>query len=102
MIRLDRVSKVFGQTVAVDAVTLEVAAGEVCVLLGPSGSTMKAAHPGHPPKPLILRCERSEPRRTHRVGAAPDRRCVLRGSSLRSSHLSMRRLVMAGDPGLRP
>ncbi|HZY23088.1 MAG TPA: ABC transporter ATP-binding protein, partial [Beijerinckiaceae bacterium] len=37
MIRLDRVSKVFGQTTAVDAVTMEVNAGEVCVLLGPSG-----------------------------------------------------------------
>src|SRR4051794_41566959 len=45
MIRLDRVSKVFGQTTAVDAVTMEVEAGEVCVLLGPSGcgktTTMK-------------------------------------------------------------
>jgi hypothetical protein len=101
MIRLDRVSKVLGPITAVDAVTMEVATGEVCVLLGPSGS-MKAAHPGPPPKPLILRCERSEPRRTHPAGAAPDRRCVLRGSALRASHLSMRRSVVAGDPGGRP
>jgi hypothetical protein len=83
MIRLDRVSKVFGQTTAVDAVTMEVATGEVCVLLGPSGSTMKAAHPGHPPKPLILRCDPGldpgEPRRTHPAGAA-SAMCVLRGS----------------------
>ena len=37
MIRLERVSKVFGPITAVDAVTMEVNAGEVCVLLGPSG-----------------------------------------------------------------
>ena len=30
---------------------------------------------------LILRCEQSEPRRTHSADAAPDRRCVLRGSA---------------------
>ena len=34
------------------------------------------------PALLILRCERSEPRRTHPDKAAPDRHCVLRGSSL--------------------
>jgi osmoprotectant transport system ATP-binding protein len=53
MIRLDRVSKVFGQTTAVDAVTMEVAAGEVCVLLGPSGcgktTTMKMINRLIPP-----------------------------------------------------
>src|SRR5215207_1197907 len=98
MIRLDRVSKVFGQTVAVDAVTMEVAAGEVCVLLGPAGSTMKAAHPSHPPKPLILRCERSEPRRTHPCRCRVD---GVRASRLAcGSHLSMRRLVMATRRGL--
>ena len=36
-----------------------------------------------------------EPRRTHPADAAPHRRCVLRGSSLRSSHLSMRGLRTA-------
>ena len=45
MIRLDRVSKVFGDITAVDNVSMEVPAGEVCVLLGPSGcgktTTMK-------------------------------------------------------------
>jgi ABC-type sugar transport system ATPase subunit len=35
MIRLDRVSKVLGPITAVDAITIEIAAGEVCVLLGP-------------------------------------------------------------------
>src|SRR5215218_4157079 len=53
MIRLDRVSKVFGQTTAVDAVTMEVNAGEVCVLLGPSGcgktTTMKMINRLIPP-----------------------------------------------------
>ena len=39
MIRLERVSKVFpgGSAPAVDQVTMEVPAGEICVLLGPSG-----------------------------------------------------------------
>jgi osmoprotectant transport system ATP-binding protein len=45
MIRLDRVTKVFGPITAVDAVDMEVPAGAVCVLLGPSGcgktTTMK-------------------------------------------------------------
>ncbi|HEX8666354.1 MAG TPA: ABC transporter ATP-binding protein [Beijerinckiaceae bacterium] len=53
MIRLDRVSKVFGPITAVDAVTMEVAAGEVCVLLGPSGcgktTTMKMINRLIPP-----------------------------------------------------
>src|SRR5215218_7714421 len=52
---------------------------------------MKVVHLCHSPKSLILRCERSEPRRTHTIEEAPDRRCVLRGSALRASHLSMRR-----------
>src|SRR5262245_11455913 len=37
MIRLDRVTKVFNTTTAVDSVTMEVPEGAVCVLLGPSG-----------------------------------------------------------------
>ena len=37
MIRLDRVSKIFGKITAVDGVDMEVPAGAVCVLLGPSG-----------------------------------------------------------------
>ncbi|TML59303.1 MAG: betaine/proline/choline family ABC transporter ATP-binding protein [Actinobacteria bacterium] len=46
MIRLDRVTKRYGDsTVAVDDLTLEVAEGELCVLVGPSGcgktTTMK-------------------------------------------------------------
>jgi osmoprotectant transport system ATP-binding protein len=45
MIRLERVSKIFGNIVAVDSVDMEVPAGAVCVLLGPSGcgktTTMK-------------------------------------------------------------
>jgi osmoprotectant transport system ATP-binding protein len=53
MIRLDRVSKVFGPITAVDAITMEVAAGEVCVLLGPSGcgktTTMKMINRLIPP-----------------------------------------------------
>jgi osmoprotectant transport system ATP-binding protein len=53
MIRLDRVSKVFGPITAVDAVTMEVGAGEVCVLLGPSGcgktTTMKMINRLIPP-----------------------------------------------------
>src|SRR5215211_2351272 len=53
MIRLDRVSKVFGPITAVDAVTMEVNAGEVCVLLGPSGcgktTTMKMINRLIPP-----------------------------------------------------
>ena len=45
MIRLERLTKTFGATTAVDAVDMEVPAGHVCVLLGPSGrgktTTMK-------------------------------------------------------------
>ena len=47
MIRLERVTKVFpnSSVPAVDQVTMEVPAGEICVLLGPSGcgktTTMK-------------------------------------------------------------
>jgi len=45
MIKLDGVSKIFGSITAVDNVSMEVPAGEVCVLLGPSGcgktTTMK-------------------------------------------------------------
>jgi osmoprotectant transport system ATP-binding protein len=37
MIRLERVSKVFGTVTAVDNVDMEVPSGAVCVLLGPSG-----------------------------------------------------------------
>ncbi|MCD6033764.1 MAG: transporter ATP-binding protein, partial [Thermomicrobiales bacterium] len=45
MIRLERVTKIFGSTTAVDSVDMEVPSGAVCVLLGPSGcgktTTMK-------------------------------------------------------------
>ncbi len=45
MITLERVTKTFGTFTAVNAVSMEVAAGAVCVLLGPSGcgktTTMK-------------------------------------------------------------
>jgi len=45
MIRLDNVTKRFGDAVAVDDLSLEVDAGELCVLVGPSGcgktTTMK-------------------------------------------------------------
>jgi osmoprotectant transport system ATP-binding protein len=45
MIRLERLTKVYGSVAAVDNVDMEVPAGEVCVLLGPSGcgktTTMK-------------------------------------------------------------
>jgi osmoprotectant transport system ATP-binding protein len=41
MIRLEELTKIFetpnGQVVAADKVTMEVPAGEICVLLGPSG-----------------------------------------------------------------
>jgi osmoprotectant transport system ATP-binding protein len=37
MIRLENVTKRYGQTVAVDGLSLDVPAGEVCVLIGPSG-----------------------------------------------------------------
>lgn len=37
MIRLERVTKVYGETIAVNDFSLEVARGEVCVLIGPSG-----------------------------------------------------------------
>ncbi|MFT0860464.1 ABC transporter ATP-binding protein [Ancylobacter sp. G4_0304] len=45
MIRLKNLTKIYGGTTAVDNVSMEVGAGEVCVLLGPSGcgktTTMK-------------------------------------------------------------
>jgi osmoprotectant transport system ATP-binding protein len=45
MIRLERVTKIFGSITAVDSVDMEVPSGAVCVLLGPSGcgktTTMK-------------------------------------------------------------
>ncbi len=37
MIRLDSVTKRYGETTAVDTLTLEVREGEVCVVIGPSG-----------------------------------------------------------------
>ena len=37
MIRLDQVTKRYGETTAVDSLSLEVERGEVCVLIGPSG-----------------------------------------------------------------
>ena len=37
MIRLENVTKLYDATTAVDGLSLEVAAGEVCVLIGPSG-----------------------------------------------------------------
>ena len=37
MIRLEHVTKVYGETIAVNDFSLEVAKGEVCVLIGPSG-----------------------------------------------------------------
>jgi osmoprotectant transport system ATP-binding protein len=53
MIRLDRVTKVFGSVTAVDSVDMEVPAGAVCVLLGPSGcgktTTMKMINRLIPP-----------------------------------------------------
>ena len=53
MIRLDRVTKVFGPITAVDSVDMEVPAGAVCVLLGPSGcgktTTMKMINRLIPP-----------------------------------------------------
>src|SRR5262245_48459987 len=53
MIRLEQVSKHFGDTIAVDRVDMEVPAGEVCVLLGPSGcgktTTMKMINRLIPP-----------------------------------------------------
>ena len=36
-LRLDRLSKTYGTALAVDEVTLDIAAGEMLVLLGPSG-----------------------------------------------------------------
>ena len=36
-LRLDRLSKRYGETLAADAITLDIAAGEMVVLLGPSG-----------------------------------------------------------------
>ena len=53
MIRLERVTKMFGTVTAVDAVDMEVPEGEVCVLLGPSGcgktTTMKMINRLIPP-----------------------------------------------------
>ena len=53
MIRLERVSKIFGTTTAVDNVDMEVPTGAVCVLLGPSGcgktTTMKMINRLIPP-----------------------------------------------------
>ncbi len=53
MIRLERLTKVFGATTAVDAVDLEVPRGEICVFLGPSGcgktTTMKMINRLIPP-----------------------------------------------------
>jgi osmoprotectant transport system ATP-binding protein len=53
MIRLERVSKVFGTVTAVDRVDMEVPTGAVCVLLGPSGcgktTTMKMINRLIPP-----------------------------------------------------
>ena len=37
MIRLEQVIKLYGETTAVDGLSLEVTRGEVCVLIGPSG-----------------------------------------------------------------
>src|SRR5829696_9161707 len=53
MIRLERVTKIFGTVTAVDSVDLEVPTGAVCVLLGPSGcgktTTMKMINRLIPP-----------------------------------------------------
>ena len=53
MITLDHVTKTFGSITAVDAVSMEVPAGSVCVLLGPSGcgktTTMKMINRLIPP-----------------------------------------------------
>ena len=56
---------------------------------------MKVVHPGHPPKPLILRCE---PKASLEGRTLPMQRTAgacLEARRLRSSHLSMRRFVMA-------
>lgn len=37
MIRLEQVTKLYGETIAVNELSLEVSEGEVCVLIGPSG-----------------------------------------------------------------
>ncbi len=37
MIRLEKVTKTYGETVAVNKLSLEIEEGEVCVLIGPSG-----------------------------------------------------------------
>ncbi len=37
MIRLEQVTKYYGDTIAVNNLSLEVSEGEVCVLIGPSG-----------------------------------------------------------------
>jgi len=53
MIRLERLTKSFGSTIAVDGIDLEVAEGETCVFLGPSGcgktTTMKMINRLIPP-----------------------------------------------------
>ena len=67
MIRLDRVTKMFGPITAVDAVDMEVPAGAVCVLLGPSGcgktTTMKMINRLIPP---TLRARSTSTARTPR------------------------------------
>ena len=37
MIRLENITKHYGSTVAVNNLTMEVADGDVCILIGPSG-----------------------------------------------------------------
>ena len=37
MIRLEHVTKYYGDTIAVDDFSIEVGDGEVCILIGPSG-----------------------------------------------------------------
>ncbi len=53
MIRLERLTKVFGAITAVDGIDLEVQEGEICVFLGPSGcgktTTMKMINRLIPP-----------------------------------------------------
>jgi len=37
MIRLEKVTKRYGDTIAVNELSIEINAGEVCVIIGPSG-----------------------------------------------------------------
>ena len=37
MIRLEQVTKRYGETIVVNELSLEIGKGEVCVLIGPSG-----------------------------------------------------------------